>query len=228
MSRIEAVLFDLDGTLLDSEVVCERAIEGLAREHGADTAELDLGRYHGVTWAALELDLARRFPALAPVLTAARMVERFEAIAYADWPAPVPGAAAAVRGAAASVKVALVTSSDRRWAERALGELDVEICVGVRVCGEDVTRSKPDPQPFLMGARGLGVDPAACLVFEDSVAGLRAAKAAGMTTVAITRGRAVPDPAADYALADYTALPGGFFESLTRADALDRLVGCRP
>lgn len=197
-----AVLFDLDGTLLDSEGVAERAVEALMAAHGVDAATVDAGRYKGVTWASVEADLRARF-GVADV-TAERMSAHFDALAYAEWPPPIGGAAQARRAAAESCRVALVTSGNRPWADRALAELGLTDVLTTRVTAEDVTRSKPDPQPYLIGAERLGVAPERCLVFEDSVAGVAAGRAAGMTTVGIGRD-------GDFRVADYTDLPARFF-----------------
>ena len=99
---------------------------------------------------------------------------------------PLAGAVELVRLiGAAGVPLALVTSAGRRYAEQTLTELGVRPLFSVVVTAEDVTVGKPDPQGYRAAARGLGVPPAACVVFEDAPAGVAAAKAAGMYCVAV-------------------------------------------
>ncbi|MFD6553598.1 HAD-IA family hydrolase, partial [Streptomyces sp. NPDC058398] len=99
---------------------------------------------------------------------------------------------------------AVVTSATRRLAEARLDE------VGIRpktmVCADDVTRGKPDPEPYLLAARELGVDPSRCVVFEDAPAGLRAGRAAGMTTVALATTHQAGELDADLVVEDLSAL----------------------
>ena len=99
---------------------------------------------------------------------------------------------------------AVVTSATRRLAEARLGE------AGIRpktlVTADDITRGKPDPEPFLLAARQLGVDPARCVVFEDAPAGLQAGRAAGMTTVALTTTHRAAELDADVVAGDLSAV----------------------
>jgi len=85
------------------------------------------------------------------------------------------------------------------------------------VCAEDYTRSKPDPQAYLLAASRLGIAPERCLAFEDGVVGVRAARAAGMHVIAVTACSSNPSDAAQAAhqsIADYTDLASDFFESI--------------
>lgn len=94
---------------------------------------------------------------------------------------------------------AVVTSATRRLAE-------VGILPKLTVAADDVSRGKPDPEPFLLAARRLGVDPARCVVFEDAPAGLAAGRAAGMRTVALTTTHGPDELAADVVVADLSAV----------------------
>ena len=86
------------------------------------------------------------------------------------------------------IPMAVASGGFRRVIEETLRGLQLEDCFGAMVAAEDVVHGKPDPEPFLLAARLLGVDPTKCLVFEDSPTGIAAAKAAGMEWVEIHRG----------------------------------------
>jgi len=226
--RVRAVLFDLDGTLVDTETHTDQAIELVVARHGIAGFGLPPTETRGRTWAHVaELIRARtRIGHPADVL-AGELLAQWSA-ATADV-RPVPGAAEALRAAAArDLKLAVVSSSPRAVIERFLGELGVADLVGehARIGADDVRKGKPDPEGFLMAARALAVDPDDALVFEDSRAGLLAARAAGMRSMFVTCCAA--DIAGDAALAtacctDYRALPPSFWDQL--ASGTDDLTG---
>ncbi|EHN74036.1 phosphatase, partial [Streptomyces coelicoflavus ZG0656] len=99
---------------------------------------------------------------------------------------------------------AVVTSATRRLAEARLDA--VGILPKTLVAADDITRGKPDPEPYLLGARALGVDPAECVVFEDAPAGLQSGRAAGMRTVALATTHPAGELGADLVVDDLSAL----------------------
>ena len=99
---------------------------------------------------------------------------------------------------------AVVTSATRRLAEARLAA--VGILPKTLIAADDITRGKPDPEPYLLAARTLGVDPADCVVFEDAPAGLQAGRAAGMTTVALATTHRAEELTADLVVKDLSAL----------------------
>jgi sugar-phosphatase len=175
--RVSAVLFDLDGVLVESREATERVWVEWAAKHRIDQADLR-SAMHGVRSA----DVIR---ALRPDLDAAEQaahVERRQA-EDTDGLLAIPGAAAALRALKAD-RVAVVTSGTRPLALARLAAVGIEP-PSVIVFAEDVTRGKPDPEGYLTAARRLGADPAEALVVEDAPPGIEAAKAAGMATVAL-------------------------------------------
>ena len=98
----------------------------------------------------------------------------------------------------------MVTSATRRLAQARLDA--VGVLPKTLISADDITRGKPDPEPYLLAARTLGVDPADCVVFEDAPAGLQAGRAAGMTTVALATTHAAHDLTADLVVEDLSAL----------------------
>ena len=224
--QLEAIIFDLDGTLLDSEKVTDQVVTELLAERGlpgdSALADLDLNQFHGVVWEQGSVILQKRYPVLAGPSLAPVLQEKFHKALIDNPPPALPGAVAAVRAAAQSASVALVTSSNRESAEHALHDLGVDHYFATLVCSEDCARSKPDPQGYEMAAERLGVSAKRCLVFEDSVAGMQAAKAARMWTVAITRNptdKMANDHTtqADFAIEDFESLPHGFFKTICKA-----------
>ncbi len=167
-----AVLLDMDGTLIDSIGAVERSWALWCDEHDVDPARL-LG-FHGVTAANLIEELlppAARESAFARI----REIE----VADVDGITVLPGAAELLGLLhAGGVPTAIVTSSTDDLAQARLTATRLPH-PEVVVTASDVERGKPWPDPWLEGARRLGVDPAHCLVVEDSVAGLRAARDAG-------------------------------------------------
>ena len=212
---IQAVLFDLDGTLVDSEIHTDTAIRVVAERHGVPGFSLDHTETRGRTWQHVA-DVMRVRTGIAADLSALadELLSYWTEIA-ADV-SPVPGSPDAIREAARSLRLAVVSSSPKPVIDAFLGKLGIADCIGpaARIGGDMVARSKPDPEGFLKGARALGAEPSASLVFEDSQAGLLAARAAGMRSMFITCCAAdVPGntPLATATCTDYRSLPAQFW-----------------
>jgi mannitol-1-/sugar-/sorbitol-6-phosphatase len=174
----QAVLFDLDGVLIDSVRVVERAWRRWAREQHLDTGEV-LRTVHGrraqevVRMFAPDLDPAEQV----------RQISGYEMAAGDSGLAVIPGALECV-GVARRGRWAVVTSGGRELAAQRLAAVGVP-APGALVTGDDVERGKPDPEPYLRAAELLGVPAAECVVVEDAPAGVLAGKRAGMTVLAV-------------------------------------------
>jgi sugar-phosphatase len=196
------VLLDLDGTLIDSIAAVERSWIRWCGEYGVDPVRL-LG-FHGIPAAGV-------IEALLPEAERAAAFERIRDIEVADVDGIVvlPGAAALLAAlAGGAVPTAIVTSGTTDLAEARLAATGLTH-PPVVVTASDVERGKPWPDPWLEGARRLGVDPADCLVVEDAVAGLRAARAAGcraLVAVLGTTDREALEPEADLVIPALTSL----------------------
>jgi sugar-phosphatase len=224
MKPVRAALFDLDGTLVDSEIHTDTAIRVVAGRHGLPGFSLPHSQTRGRTWEYVA-DAMRAGTGMAgsTAALAEELLVYWTGIA-ADV-APVPGAPEAVREAAMRLPLGVVSSSPRAVIDSFLGKLGIAGCVDprARIGGDGVRASKPDPDGYLQGARALGVAPADCLVFEDSQAGLLAATAAGMRSMFVMCCAAdIPGNTllATAACTDYRSLPPGFWEQVA-AGSLD-------
>jgi HAD superfamily hydrolase (TIGR01509 family) len=183
---LAAVLFDLDGTLVDSEKVWDIGLRELAVRYGGVLSEAARLRMVGTdslaTMAILHEDLGQpwRNATYGADWLDARVLDLFaEGL---DW---LPGARELLEAVrAAGLRTALVTSTRRSLVEVALDTVGRHN-FDVVVCGDEVRRTKPDPAPYLAAARALGVDPGACVAIEDSPAGVVSARAAGCAVIAV-------------------------------------------
>jgi sugar-phosphatase len=194
-----AFLFDMDGTLLSSIKAAERVWGQWARRHGLDV-EAFLPTIHGKRTE--ETIRALALPGVDPAAEAAFITRaEIEDVAGVE----------AIRGVADFLsslpreRWAIVTSAPRLLAEARIAAAGLPV-PDVLVAAEDVERGKPAPDPFLLGARRLDVDPAGCLVFEDTLAGLKSAAAAGMASIVVTATHAHPLETEAAAVPDYEQL----------------------
>jgi beta-phosphoglucomutase-like phosphatase (HAD superfamily) len=216
---MQAVLFDLDGTLIDSEGLTDSTIREVVARYGPASAELPPYETRGRTWDDIASSLTRRYGLriLADVLSAELLTHWSARFSEVE---PLPAAIAALSEVAALVPVAIVSSSPKSIIARALSVLAADAHIPLAHCvgGDEVSRPKPDPQAFLLAAARLQVDPSACVVFEDSEAGLVAARAAGMASVLVRRCCAAPEACEALASAhieDYRELAGHFAQLTT-------------
>ena len=200
---IEAVVFDLDGVLLQSEEVWDAVRETFVRERG--------GRYDEEIQRAMmgmsSPEWSRYLHETAgvpdePAEINEEVVRRLLA-SYRDHLPLLPGAVDAVRRLAARYPLGLASSSNRAVIDAVLEKAGLDGCFRVTVSSEEVARGKPAPDVYLEAARRLGVEPARCAAVEDSHGGIRSAKAAGMWVVAIPNPTYPPDDEA-LELADVT------------------------
>jgi HAD superfamily hydrolase (TIGR01509 family) len=212
---VRAVLFDLDGTLVDSEIHTDAAVREIAARHGVADFSLPHTETRGRTWGHIADAMRERGPiALGREALAQELLLYWDVIA-AD-PTPVPGATDALREASRHLALGVVSSSPKPVIDRFLAKLGLSgfIAPDARIGGDAVARSQPYPEVYLLGGRALKADPADCLVFEDSRAGLEAARAAGMRSMFIRCCAA--DIPGNTALAtassrDYRSLPPNFW-----------------
>jgi HAD superfamily hydrolase (TIGR01509 family) len=181
----EAVVFDLDGLLLDSEQVWDEVREALTRERGGlwhDRAQADMMGMSSTEWSRYmheELGVPDP-PEEINRLVVERMMERYRA----QLPL-VEGAVEAVRRIAERWPLGLASSSNRPLIDLALELMGIAERFRATVSSEEVERGKPAPDVYLEAARRLGVQPERAVAIEDSANGIRSARAAGMRVVAI-------------------------------------------
>ncbi|MBC9712545.1 HAD-IA family hydrolase [Streptomyces sp. TRM66268-LWL] len=175
-----ALLLDMDGTIVNSDAVVERCWRRFADKHGLDFEQV-ISVVHG----------RQGYASMAVLLPDRPMEENYAenremlAAETADVDGVVPvGGAPAFMSALAELPHALVTSADLPLATARMNAAGLPMPAH-RVTAESVSASKPDPEGFLKGAGLLGLDPADCVVFEDSGAGIAAGKAAGMRVVGV-------------------------------------------
>ena len=185
LSRKRLLIFDLDGTLVDSSPLHARAFQETFARHGVS---VDYNSIAGMTTAAavdkltagLALDEGER----------SRLVgeKRDRALRMLETElSPIEGAVDFVRAARSRFALALCTSASRRGAETSLARVGLEGCFDPVITAEDVTRGKPDPEPFLKALSVRSAEPSEALVFEDADSGLAAAAAAGIDALRIVQ-----------------------------------------
>jgi sugar-phosphatase len=188
-----AVIFDMDGTLVDSTAAVVRSWVRWAEEHELDPRRLQ--GFHGVPAAAIVAELL-------PDHLHAAAIDRINALELTDTDGIelLPGAAEALAALAPDL-AAIATSCTAPLAAARIGSSGLR-APSVVVTADDVERGKPHPDPFLLAARRLGADPADCLVVEDAPGGLQAARAAGCATLAVTTTTAREALVADVVVTD--------------------------
>ncbi|MFI0810176.1 HAD-IA family hydrolase [Streptomyces echinatus] len=192
-----ALLLDMDGTLVNSDAVVERIWRRWAERNGLDGDEV-MKVVHGRQGHASMAVLLPGRPVEQNLADNARMLA--EETADTDGVVEIAGAGAFL-ASLDGVAHALVTSADVALATARMNAAGLPM-PAVRVTAESVGASKPDPEGFLKGAAELGVDPADCVVFEDSGAGIAAGRAAGMRVVGVGPRAVRHDP--DVAVPDLT------------------------
>jgi len=182
---IEAIVFDLDGILIDSEHVWDEVRQELADERGGrwnENASRDMMGMSSLEWSRYMRDVVGLSEE--PEEISAEVVRRLEDRYRRELPL-IPGAEQAVERLAARWPLALASSSNRELIDLVLESSGLGRYFEASVSSEEVARGKPAPDVFLEAARRLGVEPTHCAAVEDSENGILAAKAAGMRTIAI-------------------------------------------
>jgi HAD superfamily hydrolase (TIGR01509 family) len=184
---IEAVVFDMDGVLVDSEPVWEDVRRAYVAEHGGRWVAEAQQRLMGMStpeWAAyLSADLAVGLP---PDEVAEQVIDLMAARYAAELPL-LPGAVGAVRAAADHWPLGLASSSPPRLIETVLRTAGLDRLFVTAVSSEQVARGKPAPDVYLEVTTRLGQEPMKCAAIEDSTNGLLAAHRAGLKVVAVPR-----------------------------------------
>lgn len=187
---IRGFLFDLDGTLIDSErETAEAMARALEREHGIAIEQYDRDFIIGRSWVAIYDSLRARYPQLTwtRAETIARVADQRERVLAELGLTVLPGAREVLAWTRGKPR-ALVTGSSRLEVVQVLPHIGADAEFDVIFAAEDVARSKPAPDGYLAAIAALGVPAGECLVVEDSTAGIAAGRAAGCVVLAVRAG----------------------------------------
>ncbi len=191
---VEAVVFDMDGVLIDSEPVWERVRRGFVSDRGgrwpADAQDRLMGMSTG-EWSAY---LSRDFGLTIEPAQVAELVVAAMAAEYRQHLPLLPGAVDAVRRLAARYRLAVASSAPKSLIDAVLDASGLRASFEASVSSEEVPRGKPAPDVYLEATTRLNVPPSACAAVEDSANGLRSAATAGLTVIAVPRPEYPPSP----------------------------------
>lgn len=197
MTGFDAVIFDMDGVLVDGEPLHFETVNELLGREGKSITLDQYKPYMGTKtgWA----DMIAAFGLSQPREYYSPIYRDLVLGRYRDRSEALPGALSVVTALRMSEqRLAVASSSIRPWVEACLAKIGLGNAFEVLVTGSEVEKGKPDPEIYLLAAEKLGVDPKRCLAFEDAPAGIESAKRAGMTVWAVrteyTRGLSLPDP----------------------------------
>jgi HAD superfamily hydrolase (TIGR01509 family) len=191
---IEAVIFDLDGLLVDSEAVWDEVRKRFTEENGGrwhESAQRDMMGMSSVEWSRYVHD--RLGVRMEPERISREVADRVAEL-YREHLPLLPGAVEAVRALAAKWPLGLASSSNRHVIDLVLEEAGLADAFRATVSSEEVGAGKPAPDVYLEAARRLDVDPSACVAIEDSTNGIRSAHAAAMTVIAVPNKDFPPEP----------------------------------
>ena len=189
------MIFDLDGVLVDSEIWWDEIRVAFARDHDRVWTTEDRAAVMGANSRAWARTMRDRLDLDLPAETIERVIVDGVVERFGREGAPViDGAVEAVRRIAAERPVAIASSAHRDVIAAALTATGLTDTFGVVVSSDDVEHGKPAPDVYLEAARQLDVDPASCLVIEDSFNGVRSGRAAGMTVVLVPNEAVPPAP----------------------------------
>jgi beta-phosphoglucomutase-like phosphatase (HAD superfamily) len=220
---IDAFIFDLDGTLVDTELLWAEAMRVYLAERRCECSkDALLHMVFGRSWMDIYRDITSRFPTLSATAShtmAEGLREVYLRLREQGDSVVIHSSSALLKKLAESHPVIIVSGSPHADVEEAVRLLDAASAVRFVLGAEDYAPGKPSPAGFLLGAQRLGVPPERCLVFEDSGAGVAAAKAAGMWCVALSRPCAHPQDIspADWILTDLADFSVESFRRRVRA-----------
>ncbi|HTR12417.1 MAG TPA: HAD family phosphatase [Roseiarcus sp.] len=193
MSRFRAVAWDIDGTLIDSEGLHQRALVESSASFGVDLTDLPQEAFRGVHMHDVWKTLQPRFPREVEWKAWLAVIERRYVSEAGGLPLS-PGALETVRALAGKgVPQACVSNSGRAIVDANLEALGIGETIAFSISLNDVSKGKPDPEPFREAARRFGLPPSSVVAVEDSAAGARSAREAGLFVVGYAPGGAVLD-----------------------------------
>lgn len=187
MPEVEAVIWDMDGVLADTAPHHLRAWQEIFGKRGISFTEEDFKRGFGIRNDAIIRNILGEQVTKDEIETVAQEKEKAFRRIIGQNINPLPGALKLLQALDEhGVRMAIASSTTMENIRLIIGSLGIENCFKAVVTGHDVTEGKPSPQVFLLTAKRLGVEPKNCIVVEDAVAGVVAAKSAGMYCVAVT------------------------------------------
>ncbi|MBQ6471422.1 MAG: HAD family phosphatase [Victivallales bacterium] len=191
----KACLFDMDGVLVDTEPIWAEAIQFALARRGVNLSFQEVSQLeNGRAWPEIFQDIARQWPnAYATRQEMEAITVPFYQCAVASRDVSIPASVELLRRLAEDgYPVVIVSGSARHRIQEVMGMLGISTLVKAIVSHEDCPHGKPAPDSYLLAAEKLHCPPSRCVVFEDSTAGVQAAKAAGMTCVALCRPQSLP------------------------------------
>jgi len=190
MLMVKAVIFDWDGTLADTRKAVIQSFQTVLTEAGCRVSDEFIVRLMGIGTKKTIIEAFRECHMRLDVSTLEKLAEEKVRIQaeLADIVRLFDGVAELLEALHGKTKLALATMSGRKVVDQLLADKRIRECFDVVVTADEVSKPKPDPEVFMVSAARLGVDPEDCVVMEDSIFGLRAAKAAKMRCIAVPSG----------------------------------------